>query len=156
MVDFVEVGGKKTTVDWAQIEKFFEGRGYRLTRPRRRVVEKLLSVKDHVSADALADLLKRDGIGVSKATVYRTLGLLKESQLFDAHDFGTGQLLYEPMVGTPHHDHLFCIKCRRIIEFSNEEIERQQDLVMRKYRFEALYHSHKIFGYCDRCRKKRP
>ena len=80
---------------------------------------------------------------------------MKESGLFDAHDFGTGKLLYEPMIGTPHHDHLFCISCGRIIEFSNDEIERQQEIVLRRYRFEALYHSHKIFGYCDRCRRKR-
>ena len=110
-----------------------------------------MAVKDHISADGLADQLKRDGTGVSKATVYRTLALLKDSGLFDAHDFGIGHLLYEPMVGTPHHDHLFCISCGRIIEFSNDEIERQQEIVMKQYRFKALYHSHKIFGYCDRC-----
>jgi Fur family ferric uptake transcriptional regulator len=144
-----------SAIDWPQVQKALERKGLRLTRPRRRVIEKLLSVHDHVSADDLAEELRRGGTRVSKATVYRTLAVLKDSGLFDAHDFGTGQLLYEPMVGTPHHDHLFCIRCRRIIEFSNEEIERQQEIVLRRYRFEALYHSHKIFGYCDRCRRRK-
>jgi Fur family ferric uptake transcriptional regulator len=138
-------------VPWKKIEQFLQSKKLRLTRPRRLVVERLMKAHDHLSADDLADQLRRGGSGVSKATVYRTLGLLKESGLFDAHDFGIGKLLYEPMLGTPHHDHLFCIRCSRIIEFSNAEIERQQEIVQRKYRFKALYHSHKIFGYCSRC-----
>lgn len=142
-------------VNWEKVGQALARKGLRLTRPRRRVIQKLLSIHDHVSADDLADVLKREGSGVSKATVYRTLALLKDSGLFDAHDFGTGKLLYEPMVGTPHHDHLFCIHCRRIIEFSDPVIERRQDQVLKRHRFTALYHSHKIFGTCDRCRRPR-
>jgi Fur family ferric uptake transcriptional regulator len=137
------------------VERFLAEKNVRLTQPRRQVIQRLMQARDHISADDLADELRRAGSGVAKATVYRTLALLKDSGLFDAHDFGTGKLLYEPMIGTPHHDHLFCIRCRRIIEFSNNEIERQQEIVLKRYRFEALYHSHKIFGYCDRCRRAR-
>lgn len=140
---------------WAAVETFLLQKGFRLTRPRRLVVEKLLGAKDHMSADQISDDLRREGAGVSKATVYRTLGLLKDSGLFDEHDFGIGGRVYEPMMGRAHHDHLFCIQCGRIFEFVDPEIEHLQDLVTRRYRFEAVYHSHKIFGYCETCRKKR-
>lgn len=139
----------------AEVEKVLHRLGHRVTPARRRIVRALLEAKDHVSADDLVDSFRSQGARISKATIYRTLLLLKESGLFDAHDFGTGKRLYEPMQGRKHHDHLFCIGCGRIIEFSNEEIERQQELVTRRYCFRVIYHSHKIFGYCERCERGR-
>ena len=133
------------------IEEFMRSRGLRLTGPRRRVVEKLLAVKSHVAADDLIDRLRRDKTPVSKATVYRTLALVSQSGLIDGHDFDKGKRLYEPMVGRAHHDHLYCISCGKVIEFEEEAIERLQELVVERHRFTAVYHSHKIFGYCSGC-----
>ena len=133
------------------IEEFLRSRGLRLTGPRRRVVERLLTVKGHVTADQLIDLLRREGKPVSRATVYRTLGVISQSGMFDAHDFNGGKKLYEPMVGRAHHDHLYCIACGKVIEFSEEAIERLQDMVTAHHKFTSVYHSHKIFGYCRRC-----
>lgn len=139
-----------------EVEEFLHSRGYRVTPARRRIVQALLEAKGHMSADDLVDSFRGQGERVSKATVYRTLSLLKESGLFDAHDFGTGRQVYEPKEGRRHHDHLYCIQCGRIIEFANEEIERQQGIVARRFRFRAIYHSHKIFGFCERCVRERP
>ena len=59
------------------------------------------------------------------------------------------------MVETPHNDRLYCISCSQIIEFSDEELVRQQELVLKKHRFHAVYLSYQIFGYCDRCKSVR-
>lgn len=139
---------------FSAVEAFLGRKGLRLTRPRRCVVEKLLGARNHLNADQISDELRREGAGVSKATVYRTLALLKGSGLFDQHDFGAGRCVYEPAMGRPHHDHLYCIGCGRILEFVDPEIERRQEVITRRYRFQAVYHSHKIFGYCDTCRRK--
>jgi Fur family ferric uptake transcriptional regulator len=136
------------------IEEFMRSRGLKLTGPRRRVVEKLLTVKGHVAADDLIELLRRDKTPVSKATVYRTLALVSQSGLIDGHDFERGKRVYEPMVGRAHHDHMFCISCGKVIEFAEEAIERLQDMVVARYRFTPVYHSHKIFGYCEACTPK--
>ena len=136
------------------IEEYMRSRGLTLTGPRRRVVEKLLSVKGHVAADDLIDRLRRDKTPVSKATVYRTLALVSQSGLIDGHDFDKGKRLYEPMIGRAHHDHLYCIACGKVIEFEEEAIERLQDMVVRRHKFTPVYHSHKIFGYCSACRDK--
>ena len=138
------------------IEEFMRGRGLKLTGPRRRVVEKLLSVKGHVAADDLIELLRKDKTPVSKATVYRTLSLVTQSGLIDGHDFDGGKRLYEPMVGRAHHDHMYCISCGKVIEFEEEAIERLQDMVVQRHHFTPVYHSHKIFGYCSSCTKKAP
>ncbi len=125
--------------------------GLKLTRPRRLVAEKLVDAHKHVSADDLIDMLRRAKTPVSKATVYRTLAVLQKSGLFDGHDFGDGHKVYEPMVGRAHHDHLFCITCGDVIEFEEPRIEKLQDEVVARHRFTPVYHSHKIFGFCEKC-----
>jgi Fur family ferric uptake transcriptional regulator len=136
------------------IEEFMQSRGLKLTGPRRRVVEKLLSVKGHVAADDLIEQLRKDKTPVSKATVYRTLSLVSQSGLIDGHDFDGGKRLYEPMVGRAHHDHLYCVACGKVIEFEDDAIEKLQDAVVRRHQFTPVYHSHKIFGYCAVCKSK--
>lgn len=136
------------------IEEYMTSRGFKLTRPRRRVVEKLLAVKGHVSADELFDLLRKDQDDVSRATVYRTLSIVSQSGLVDGHDFDGGRRVYEPMVGRAHHDHLFCVACGKVIEFEEEAIEKLQEAVVARHRFTPVYHSHKIFGYCEACKPR--
>jgi Fur family ferric uptake transcriptional regulator len=135
----------------AALEDFIRSRGLKVTTSRRRVLGKLLSVRGHVAADDLVEQLRRDGTPVSKATVYRTLALVSGSGLIDGHDFEGGRRLYEPMVGRSHHDHMYCIACGRVVEFEDPGIERLQAKVLRRHRFRAVYHSHKIFGYCAAC-----
>jgi Fur family ferric uptake transcriptional regulator len=138
----------------AAFEEFLRRRGQKLTAPRRRVVESLLRARSHMAADDLIDELRRAGTPVPKATVYRTLALMRECGLFDAHDFDQGRRLYEPMMGRQHHDHLYCIGCGDVIEFSEERIEELQERIVKRHGFTAVYHSHKIFGYCRACASK--
>ncbi len=129
---------------------------FKLTLPRQKIVEKILSAKagEHFSADQLWERFHRQGKAISKATVYRTLNLLVEEKVVEEHDFGKGQKYYERMVERPHHDHLICIRCGRIIEFENPQIERLQEAVAKRENFVISYHSHKMFGACSRCHGK--
>jgi Fur family ferric uptake transcriptional regulator len=126
-------------------------RGLKFTRPRRLVAGKLLATRGHVAADDLIQLLRRDGTPVGRATVYRTLAILRGCGLFDEHDFGSGHKVYERALGRPHHDHLYCVSCGAVIEFREPRIEHLQEEVTRRHKFVAMYHSHKIFGACRRC-----
>lgn len=128
----------------------------KLTRPRQLIVKKILSTRagEHFSADELWDELRKKDRRVSKATVYRTLSLLVAKNVVEEHDFGKGQKYYERMVERPHHDHLICVHCGRIIEFENPEIERLQEKIAKGENFVIAYHSHKLFGTCSRCQSK--
>lgn len=128
--------------------------GVKLTRPRLAVVRLLLESKTHLSADDLVDRAKAKGLRASRATVYRLLAVLRSAGVIDVHDFDQRKRVVEPMVGRLHHDHLYCIGCGKIIEFSNSEIERLQEQVLRAHQFRMIYHSHKIFGYCKSCHKR--
>ena len=129
---------------------FLERKDLKLTSQRRTILHQAMR-EVHFSADQLLDFSKKEDPTVSKATVYRTLALLKESNILEEHDFGDGKKLYERSQGRKHHDHLICIKCGRIIEFENEPIERLQNAEAKKHSFKIVYHSLKLFGFCNNC-----
>ena len=129
---------------------FLQKKDLKLTSQRRTILRQAMH-DGHFSAEQLLEFSKREDPTVSKATVYRTLALLKESKILEEQDFGEGKKLYERAQGRKHHDHLVCIKCGRILEFENEAIEKLQDAVARHNRFKIVYHSLKLFGFCQNC-----
>ncbi len=113
-----------------------------------------LEAKGHFSAEELLKFSKRKDATISKATVYRTLALLKESKLLEEQDFGDGRKVYERAQGRKHHDHFVCVKCGKIIEFENDHIEKLQNSEAKKHAFQIVYHSLKLFGFCRGCSAK--
>ena len=129
---------------------FLEKKDLKLTSQRRTILRQAMR-DGHFSAEKLLDFSKKEDPTISKATVYRTLALLKESKILEEQDFGEGKKLYERAQGRKHHDHFVCIRCGKIIEFENEPIERLQDSEAKKHQFKIVYHSLKLFGFCKSC-----
>ena len=137
-------------------EKFLRSRDLRLTKQRKAILDAIYDTHKHVSADELYDLIHKDGanadLRISRATVYRTLALLCDGGFVQALDIGrdTGTL-YEHVLGHGHHDHMVCLQCGRIIEFSDEELEAVQDRAVEKHGFVATSHRLNVFGTCAEC-----
>ena len=123
----------------------------KMTRERRGILEKVLTLRGHFDVEQLLALLNASGQPVSRATLYRTLPRLEEAGLVHKVEMGHGQARYEPMFGRHHHDHMVCLRCGRIIEFESREIERLQEEVCRRKKFRMTDHTHQIRGYCERC-----
>ncbi len=49
-----------------------------------------------------------------------------------------------------HHDHLICMRCRKIFEFENEAIEEQQRRVAEQLGFSLKDHKLELYGWCQR------
>ena len=134
------------------LETVLRDKGLKLTEQRKRLIKKALLHHKHFSAEELYTSLRGKRAGISRATVYRTLKLLTSHDVLDVHDFDRGYRLYESRLGRKHHDHLVCLRCGRITEFENPNIETEQEKVAKRYRFKILSHSHKIYGLCQNCR----
>ncbi len=131
--------------------EFLEKKDLKLTSQRKTILHEALQASGHFSAEQLLAFSKKADTTISKATVYRTLALLKESKVLEEQDFGDGKKLYERGQGRKHHDHFICIRCGKIIEFENDHIEKLQDAEAKKQHFRVVYHSHKLFGFCKNC-----
>src|SRR5512135_2522667 len=107
---------------------FLAQRKLRLTGPRRAIIEAVFSTKRHFTAEELLAWAQRRDKSVSRATVYRTLPLLTESGLVQEMDFGKDQKYYDPNYAEhPHHNHIICLDCGKIIEFESREIEQLEN-----------------------------
>ena len=139
-------------------QAFLKRRSLKLTQQRDRIFQRVFATHEHFSAERLYDWLREsEGPAVSRATVYRTLGLLVEGGFLESIDPGSGELLYEHVLGHRHHDHLVCLVCGKLQEFSDPEIERLQVAAAAKKGFTISHHNLRIFGTCSACaRRKRP
>ena len=143
-------------VEPARLVRYYRERSLKLTPQRYRIFERAFSTHEHFSAETLYGWLRdEDGPSVSRATVYRTLGLLVEGGFLESLDPGQGELLYEHVLGHRHHDHLVCVDCGRIEEFYDEEIERLQEEAAARKGFELVSHNLRLFGTCASCTRKR-
>jgi len=134
--------------------RFLAERGLRLTPQRRLVLARAFADRGHFDAERLYDSLCREGCAVSRATVYRTLALLVQSNLVGEMPL-EGRAGFEQAVGQRHHDHLICLGCGRIMEFHEPAIERLQEAVCRRNQFAASSHSLQIRGLCVKCAAQR-
>lgn len=132
--------------------KYLQDGQYRITPERFEVLDAVLAWNDHFDADNLFIYLKNNGSKVSRATVYKTLNLLHECGLVSRYRFSQGHAQYEKTTDRPHHDHMVCTRCGKIIEFENSRVERLQDDACAQYGFTPNYHSFQIFGICADCR----
>ncbi len=126
-------------------------RNLSVTAPRLRIAEEVFSSDQHQTAEDLYERLKRHTPGVGRVTVYRTLKLMVDSGLVEQRNFG-GQGRFEPVIGRKHHDHLVCVRCKSVVEFESEAVEREQVRIAKREGFELVHHVHTLFGRCPSCR----
>ena len=126
-------------------------KGVKLT-DQRKIIARVMgeSKKNYGEADHpdVDELYKREiqiDHKISIATVYRTVKLFEEAGILVKHDFKGGKARYEEL-NESHHDHLIDIKSGNIIEFVDEEIEKLQKKVAKKYGYELI--DHKLELYC--------
>ncbi len=129
--------------------------GLRFTEQRAAVLQEALSVEGHFDAEQLHDAFRGRRADVSLATVYRTLGLLRDAGLVKQVLQDDERAHYEAVYGHAHHDHLICIECGRVTEFVDERIEELQRSVCRRHGFQALDHRMGIRGICRQCREAK-
>lgn len=146
-----------------ELNKKFYDLGYKFTRPRKLIMDVLLSTKDHLSVEDIFFEIHEKCPNIGITTIYRTLDLLLELDIVCKFDFGDGRTRYE-LVGRysdkPHHHHLICIKCKTIIDYSDfveEELHlvKQSELrLSKKYNFNIKDHIIHFLGICAECNKQ--
>ncbi|HBQ21126.1 MAG TPA: transcriptional repressor [Deltaproteobacteria bacterium] len=137
-----------------QLKEYLSSQGLKSTAQRDTIVQTFLETENHIDIETLYQKVKTKNPAIGFATVYRTMKLLKNSGIAHERHFGTRHAVYEPHTPDQHHDHLICIRCKKIIEFENTHIEKLQEQVAKKYKFKLTSHKHELYGYCRECQKK--
>jgi Fur family ferric uptake transcriptional regulator len=126
----------------------------RFTEQQRDMVQFIFAQHNHFDADQLIDDMKRAGFAVSRATVYRTLAKLVDAGLLRELLLGP-RTFYEHDYGYPPHEHLYCEKCGKVIEFQNPAIEAAIRDVASENNFQTSSHTFIVRGTCSDCNRAR-
>jgi Fur family transcriptional regulator, ferric uptake regulator len=133
---------------------FLARKHLRLTGQRRAIIRTVFSTAKHFTAEELLRWARRRDKSVSRATVYRTLPLLTESGLVREMDFGKEQKYYDPNYAEhPHHNHIICVDCGKIVEFDSRRIEQIENAISRRLGFSTKAHRLQITATCDEFRR---
>lgn len=89
------------------------------------------------------------------ATIYRVLSQLEAAGLLLRQTFESGKAVFELNEG-PHHDHLICLQCGRVDEFSNDHIEALQHQVAQAHGYRLADHRLALYGHCGACSQLPP
>ncbi len=126
--------------------------GLKITLPRIKILQILESSEiHHLSAEDVYKLLISKGEEIGLATVYRVLTQFETAGLVVKHNFAGGHSVFE-LAAEEHHDHIVCVKCGRVEEFQDDEIESLQLLVAARLGFELTDHDLNMYGFCPNCR----
>ena len=101
----------------------------------------------HLSAEDIYRSLLESNEDIGLATVYRVLTQFEAASLVTRHHFEDGMAVFELNEGT-HHDHIVCLDCGRVEEFTEEGIEARQTAVAKRLGFEIREHSLILYGHC--------
>ena len=127
------------------LKSILKTEGLRYTQQRQIIWDEIRESKEHRDAEEIYQALRGKNIGVSRATVYRTIDVLTKNKMVQKMDVGDGKSLYEAQLDNDHHDHMICVDSGKIIEFFDEELELLQDKIAKKYGYKVVRHVHQLF-----------
>src|SRR6201989_1556154 len=115
---------------------FLALKNLRITAQRQAIVDTVFSTDQHFTAEQLLEWSRQKDKTVSRATVYRTLPLLTESGLVREMDFGKDDKFSDPNYAQhPHHNHIICQDCDKIVEFESDKIEQIENEISHRLGF---------------------
>lgn len=132
-------------------------RGIRLTAKRRAILRILEEADQHLDAAGLLKEAQKQ-LDIDRATVYRTLDLLKRQGLIDELDLMhlRGEMhYYEARSDGQEHFHFVCFGCGRIEEVHAPLFAELKQQVAAQRRVQIEVARLEIGGYCEACAAKR-
>lgn len=128
--------------------------GHKLTPQRLAIIKILSESKGHPSVEDIYKQLQKNFPGVSEATVYRNILLIKSLGEVLELGFAGESTHYDGRKPNPH-PHIICISCRKIIDPDLESLNEMTKEITEESGFEILTYRLDFFGICPECRRKK-
>ena len=132
---------------------FMKEKGMNTTAQRKKIATIFFELPGHHSLEEFYHIISEQDPSIGQTTVYRTLKLLCEAGLATEIHFKDDITRYEVADPLSHHDHLVCLKCGKVKEIYNQNIEKLQKEIAAAHGFTLSGHIHNLYGVCSDCRK---
>lgn len=128
-------------------------KGVRVTAQRRALVEIIQDATEHLDAATILQKAQKRELGIHRATVYRTIDLLKKPRLIGELDLMhlNGEKRYYEVKTRRDHLRLACFQCGWIEEFATPLFEQLNAEISRQSGFQIQVIRLEVGGRCSAC-----
>ncbi|MBN2156927.1 MAG: transcriptional repressor [Candidatus Lokiarchaeota archaeon] len=133
--------------------KLFHSRGFKVTPQRLGICNYVLKSTDHPSAEKIYSNIKKKYKTISRATVYKTIALLKEMGLISELNLNTTPSRYDPNQNI--HVNIICPKCNSISDYESEVVEEFFLNLKSELDNDILGQNLDVYKICETCSKKK-
>ena len=104
------------------MKEMLRTKGYKVTPQRELIFRSFFELGKHVSVEELHEKVREKDRAVGYSTVWRNLKLICQVGLAEEVNIGDGLTRYDRTTAAPH-GHLFCRRCKNLLEFNVEQAE---------------------------------
>lgn len=123
----------------------------RNTIQKELVLDAVLCMHHHVTADEVYEFIRKDHPTIGKGTVYRNLAVLTEEGKIQKVEIPDGPDRFDYI--TDKHFHVRCVKCGRVFDVEMEKIPELWELVKDSNGVTILDYDILFKGICEECKK---
>jgi Fur family transcriptional regulator, ferric uptake regulator len=147
---------RETLITRPSLMKQLAARGIRITSQRRLLVGIIQDSSRHLDAATLLEIAQKRDPGIDRATVYRTLAMLKDRGLIDELDLMhiEGEKHYYEAKTNRDHCHMACFRCGAIMEYASSAFEELKKEMAQRSGFDIRVVRLEVGGFCKQCKKK--
>src|SRR6202167_6692929 len=129
--------------------------GVWITAQRWLLVGIMQDASRHLDAAALLHIAQQHDPNLDRATVYRTIALLKDHGLIDELDLMhiEGEKHYYEAKTSRDHSHMACFRCGAIMEYASSSFEKLKKEMAKQSGFQIRVVRLEVGGFCKRCRQ---
>jgi Fur family peroxide stress response transcriptional regulator len=127
-------------------------RGERCTVQRRVILETVLDLDNHPSADQIFETVESRLLGIARTTVYRALEHLANMGVITKACHPGRVVRYDPRLELHHH--LVCLRCNEFIDFEADNLNQLSIPDTSEFGFEVNDYRVQLRGICKSCREK--
>lgn len=126
-------------------------RGERCTAQRQVILETLLDLGNHPSADQIFEMVEPRLPGISRTTVYRALEHLAQLGVITKACHPGHVARFDPRLDLHHH--LVCLRCNEFSDFEDESLNRLSIPDTSAFGFEVNDYRVQLRGICRSCQE---
>jgi len=125
----------------------------RLTTQRQIILEELLKVSSHPTANEVYDMVRKHLPRIGLGTVYRNLELMAESGMILKLEVGGTQKRFDATI-KPHY-HVRCTECGRVDDVDIPVQQEINESAAQASHYQILSHHIEFTGLCSDCLNAR-
>ena len=126
-------------------------RGERCTVQRRVILETVLELDNHPSADRVFESVVARYPDISRTTVYRALEHLSQMGVITKACHPGRVARFDPRLELHHH--LVCLRCNQLIDFEDDDLNDLKIPDTSDLGFEVNDYRVQLRGICQQCRE---